>query len=239
MFLHTAPGPPRNVQTLVLSSRTVVIVSWLPPEPRNGILQQYLVRVLIASTGQVVNSQIVRIGSTIEEQEMGRSVTFTGLDLDNFRYQIEVYASTSIGPGPSSIPVFEGMDTGNVITTTEAPPPTTSIEQPDTTSSAQASSTTHQIDSTTLTTLVTTSQPTAPQTSDVPPTVGVGETQPAPVRNDEYYIIRIVPPVIVALFIFVILIAVMLGFCCHKRVLKDKRRGLYSFDAPGDHYQMK
>ena len=228
------PSPPQGVQTLILSSRTTVIVSWLPPEPRNGIVRQYLARILVASAEAVVNSQVLTIGTTNEEQAMVRSVTFGGLDLDNFRYQIEVYASTVVGQGPSSIPVFVGMDSGNEITTTEAIPVTTDVEEPeDTTSSVPVFQTT-----------VPTSQPVVnqsnPATTSVSPTTtsrlpSVGETLPTPVMDAEYYIVRIVPPVIVVLFISVIIFAVAIGFCCHSRVNRQSKKGLYAFDASRDY----
>lgn len=237
LCLLAAPGPPRNIQILVLSSRTAVFVSWLPPDPPNGILLQYLARILTVSTSHIASSQVLTIGSTTEEQGMARSITFEGLDLDNFRYQIEVYASTSVGQGPSSIPVFVGMDSGNVIITTGADRVTTDAEQPrDTTSSAPVLQTTISTGQpiVTQTVLITTSL--LPTTSGMPPTVG--ETLPSPVLDDEYYIVRIVPPVVVILFILVIFVAIVMGFCCRSRMHRESRKGIYTVDASRD-YAMK
>lgn len=216
------PSFPRTVEVAVLSSRTSVTVSWLPPDPSNGVILQYLARILVASTGQLAGSQTVQNGQT---------VIFSGLDLDNVRYQIEVCASTSAGQGPCSIPVSVGTD---LISTTEAPPTSDVTERPqDTTSSAQTVQTIPPTTApgTTLPSPVTVLS--SSMATSVPPTVG--ETQPAPVRNDEYYIVRIVPAVIVALFIIVIVVAVAMGFCCHSRVNRESKTGAYTFDPSRDY----
>ena len=168
------------------------------------------------------------VGPSDTDQQMGRSVIFTGLNLDNVRYQIEVYASTSVGQGLSSIPVFVGMDSGIA---TEAPPTTTEGPQ-DMTSSIQLP-TTPLTDAPGTTSSEPTTMPRLPMTTDTPATVG--ETQPASLRNDEYYIIRIVPPVVAGLFIIVIVVAVAMGFCCHSRVNRESKKGLYAFDASKDY----
>lgn len=221
-----------------MSPSGAVIVSWLPPDPRNGIILQYLVQVLLDTTDQIVNSQTVSVGSSMAEQEMGRSVTFVGLDLDNFQYRIKVYASTSVGTGPSSIPVFIGMDSVTNTTTTE-PPPTSTMTVDDTTSSSVTTEVTSSPSS-------STDSPTTLQMTDVPLTTGigvttttdevqttVGDTASAPVRNDEYYIVRIVPPVVVCLFILVIVVVVVTGCCCHSRMSRENKKGVYTVYSPG------
>lgn len=242
VLYFTAPSAPRSVAT-VTSPSGQVIVSWLPPDPRNGIILQYLVQVLLGDTDQMANGQTVSVGPTMAEQEMGRSVTFVGLDLDNFQYRIEVYASTIAGTGPSSIPVFVGMDSGTNATTmvTPPPPPTSTMTIDDTTSSAT--------NETTSSPSTATESPTTLQTTDVPQTtigddgtttddilVTVDDTAaPAPVRNDEYYIIRIVPPVVIGLFILVIVVVVMMGCLCRSRMNRDKKKGLYTVSPQGDY----
>ena len=39
-FLFTVPGAPKAIKAVVKSPRSVV-VSWLPPEPANGIVDRY------------------------------------------------------------------------------------------------------------------------------------------------------------------------------------------------------
>ena len=218
-----------------------VIVSWLPPEPRNGVILQYLVQVLLGATDQTINSQTVSVGSSMAEQEMGRSVTFVGLDLDNFQYRIEVYASTGAGTGPSSIPVFIGMDSATNATTIMVDPPTSTMAIDDTMSSA-----TNEVTSSPST---ATESPTALPTTDTlqttindsttkddVQTITVGGTEaPAPFRDDEYYIVRIVPPVVVALFILVIVVVVVMGCCCRSRMNRENKKGLYTVYPPGDY----
>ena len=179
------------------------------------------------------------------EQEMGRSVTFVGLDLDNFQYRIEVYASTGAGTGPSSIPVFIGMDPATNATTTMVDPPTSTMAVDDNTTS----SATNEIISSPST---TTESPTILQTTDTlqtsiddgtttdaVQTVTVGDTEaPAPFRDAEYYIVRIVPPVVIALFILVIVVVVVMGCCCRSRMNRENKKGLYTVYPPGD-YVMK
>ncbi len=241
-LFSTAPSAPRSVAT-VTSPSGAVIVSWLPPEPRNGVILQYLIQVLLDTTDQMVNSQTVSVGSSMAEQVMGRSVTFVGLDLENFRYRIEVYASTGAGTGPSSIPVFIGTDSATNATTTVVAPPTSTMTVDDTTSSV-----TNEITSSPST---TTEFPTSMQTTDMlQTTIGDGTTSeeapttvgdtaaPAAVRNDEYYIVRIVPVVIIVLFILVIVVVVVMGCCCRSRMNRDSKKGAYTVYPPGD-YVMK
>ena len=215
----------------MISPSGAVIVSWLPPDPPNGVIIQYLVQILLDTTDQIVNSQTVSAGS---------SSTFVGLDLDNFRYRIVVYASTRAGTGPSSIPVFVGMDPATNTTSTEAPP-TSTMTVDDTTSSSATTEVTSSPSS-------STESPTTLQTTDMPQTTGisvttidevqttVGDTAaPAPVRNDEYYIVRIVPPVVVSLFIVVIVVVVLMGCCCRSRMSRENKKGLYTVYPPGDY----
>ena len=238
LLSFTAPSAPRDAATLI-SPSSAVVVTWLPPDPRNGIILQYLVQVLLASTSQIVNSQTVSVGSSIAEQEMGRSATFVGLDLDNFRYRIEIYAFTSAGQGPSSIPVFVGMDSGNATppttatsTTTDAlPTSTTTVEQPQDTTSSSVQMTSSAATDITSSPSTSTESPTISQTTDILQTVG--DTAPAPVRDDEYYIIRIVPPLVIGLFILVIVVAVAVGCCCHSRANREHKKGLYSIHPQG------
>ena len=216
------PSPPLDVEAVALSSQTAVTVSWSPPDPRNGVILQYLVQISAASTGQAVASRTVAIGSSTPDQEGTQLEIFTGLDLANVRYRIEVYASTSVGQGPSSIPVFVGMDSGNVITTTTDSQPTTT-EQPQ---------------GTTVEAPPMTSEASPITTDDATPstdssTVGLPTTTdtPSPFRTDEYYIVRIVPPVVVVLFILAIVFAVAMGLIVRSRRSKERKKGLYSFDA--------
>ena len=224
------PGPPLEVEADTLSSQTALTISWSPPSPRNGIILRYFIEISAASTNQAVQSRTVMVGSSLQDQERNQLQLFTELDLANVRYRIDIYASTSVGQGPGSIPVFAGTDSGIVMTTAEATPMTT-VQPQDTTSEA------------TPTTMEdigdpqdTTSEATPPVTTDdmtsSSPTTTDTPTQRTPVRNDEYYIVRIVPPVVVALFILAIVFAVAMGCIFQSRHKKDSKKGQYSF---GDH----
>ena len=239
-LFFTAPSAPQSV-AMVTSPSGAVIVSWLPPEPRNGVILQYLVLVLLGATDQTINSQTVSVGSSMAEQEMGRSITFVGLDLDNFQYRIEVYASTGAGTGPSSIPVFIGMDPATNATTIMVDPSTSTMTIDDTTSSATnevTSSPSTAMESLTILPTTDTLQTSIDDgtTTDAVQTITIGDTEaPAPFRDDEYYIVRIVPPVVVALFILVIMVVVVMGCCCRSRMNRENKKGLYTVYPPGDY----
>ena len=241
LSFFTAPSAPQSVAT-VTSPSGAVIVSWLPPEPRNGVILQYLVQVLLGSTDQTINSQTVSVGASMAEQEMGRSVTFVGLDLDNFQYRIEVHASTGAGTGPSSIPVFIGMNPATNATTTMVDPPTSTMAVDDNTTSSATneitSSPSTATESPTILQTTDTLQTTIDDgtTTDAVQTVTVGDTEaPAPFRDAEYYIVRIVPPVVIALFILVIVVVVVMGCCCRSRMNRENKKGLYTVYPPGDY----
>lgn len=129
---HTAPSAPREVEVRPIGS-TSILVSWLPPDPPNGILTEYLVRVLLASTGQ----EFTRTSVGVSADSALQSVHVGGLDLDNVGYRVLVFANTSIGMGPASAPISVGADVSTTAApqTTPSPEVTTSAETDDVTPS--------------------------------------------------------------------------------------------------------
>lgn len=214
---QSIPTAPRQVRVDILTQQ-LVIVSWLPPDPTNGIIIDYTVRVFVELSGQLFDSATV----TTEP------VNFVGLDLDNVRYRTAVSARTSVGSGPDSEPVYIGMEPETV---------TTSVTVQETPSEIVVSTSEVQIfplptstpstppPSITLTSSTPTQPPLAtPTTQATTPT-----TPPGFVMDDTYYIVRIVPPVVFGLFL-VIMLVVTVFFCLHiQRTSAKKRKGAYRF----------
>ncbi len=165
----------------------MILVSWLPPDPPNGVLVGYTVRVLIEPTGQEFDSTTVAVGR--EEQQDSQSVTFSGLDLANVAYRVLVTATTSAGIGPSSQPVLIGA------LRTATPSQGTPGSE------------------------VTTESTTDANATDATPTIGAS-------RDDVYYVIRIVPPVVGG---FLVVAALLVAAFCfvHSRAITKRKKGQY------------
>ena len=89
-----------------------ILVSWLPPDPTNGIILDYRVQVFVVTSGELFANQTVAVGAS--EQEDVQIVNFGGLDLENMGYQVSVSVRTSAGRGPESDPESVGIvPTGN------------------------------------------------------------------------------------------------------------------------------
>ena len=90
----------------IINTETI-IVSWLPPDPTNGIIKDYEIQVVVDESGQLFSRQTIPVADN--EQDSVPVVNFNGLQLDSVQYRIAVSASTGGGQGPESIPVFVGV----------------------------------------------------------------------------------------------------------------------------------
>ena len=99
---------------VVTINMTTILVSWLPPDPTNGIILDYRVQVFVVTSGELFATQTIAIGAS--EQEDMQLVNFGGLDLENVGYRVLVSARTAIGRGSESDPESVGIvPTGNSI----------------------------------------------------------------------------------------------------------------------------
>lgn len=226
-YLYSAPSAPQEVQVTAVGS-SLVIISWFPPDSPNGVLTSYTLLVLIGATGQVFNRTTITLGP--DQQQALQTVSVAGLDLENVEYRVEVSASTSIGSGPSS----EHILVGTPVTPPDATPPGTT--PPDTTLvSTEGESTTEIVDDE-LTTLSPTSLGLATSMSSLAtPSPTLVATVPV-VRDDVYYVVRIVPPV-AGTFLLVVMVLAIILCCLHRRLVKKKKKGLYQFPGSENEYR--
>ena len=203
---HTAPSAPRAVEVNPIGS-TSILVSWLAPDPPNGVLTEYLVRVLLASTGE----EFSRTSVGVSAESVLQSVSVGGLDLDNIGYRVLVSASTSIGMGPTSAPISVGADVGTTAAPQTTPTPT----------SAETTDVASTDDLETVT----------PPSSDTPPSV----TTPmnSSVSCDTVcYVVRIVPAVVAGVAVLVVIGTIVLVVLCvrHQQTsCRKNKTGLYQF----------
>ena len=156
------------------------MVTWLPPAQSNGLLLDYRVLVLLASSGQLSASRTIALG--LEDQDDLQFVVVTGLTVDLSQYSITVSASNAAGRGMESDPVIVGMDVLVSDLTSEVVPSTTSEEVVATTTTSDDVATT-----TTSSTLLTTSSasPTPVRQSPIPETQIPIPTVVEPGQKDE------------------------------------------------------
>ena len=193
----------------------LVLVSWLPPDPLNGVLTSYLLRVLREPTGEEVNRTIIPV--SLAQQQDAQSVTLLTLELESTSYRVLVSASTRAGRGQSSEPIIIGTEAA-----TTPSPQTTPTTLPDATT--ETSTTTGE-------NATTPEQPTN-ETTTQPVTMGTNQTDtngtdvtPA-LRDDVYYVVRIVPPVAGGFLLLAVVLIIL--FCCvHRYTVRKKKKGLY------------
>ncbi len=187
----------------------VVFISWLPPDPTNGIIIDYTVRLSIKPSGQLLRTTVVEL----------EIVNFDSLDLANLFYSVTVTARTAAGMGPDSEPVCFGAEP---MSTTMEP-----VSTMDSTSDATPTP------SHSTPTLLTSSTPT-PLTSSTPSqlpseTPTLSETTLPAVFDDTYYIVRIVPPVVIGIFLIAMLIVTIIFYVHIQKANQRKRKGQYQF----------
>ena len=207
-------------------NQQVVLISWSPPEASNGVILDYTVRLLSEPSGQLLDTAMVDL----------EFVNFDGLDLNTMYYSVAVAARTSAGLGSESESVFFGAEpstsTPATDPVTQTPPGTESTSEIPGTEEIPASTpaaTSALIPLMPTSSVTFTSTPLDLTTLSVTPTPPATTIPPMEVRDDTYYIVRIVPPVVFGLFLIVMGI-VTLVLCVHLRTMRIKRAGAYMFD---------
>ena len=89
LFSNTAPSSPRNL-TLRVESDTMISVSWLPPEHKNGKIIQY--RIQLRELGMNLSERIAKVSG-------GASFTLVNLLKPYTNYIFRIRACTSAGCG--------------------------------------------------------------------------------------------------------------------------------------------
>ena len=208
-------------------NQQVVLISWSPPEASNGVILGYTIRLSSEPTGQLLNTAMVDL----------EFVNFDGLDLNTMYYSVAIAARTSAGLGPESESVFFGTEPGTSTPVTNPVTPTpleteSTSEIPGTESTSATTAPTSTLIPLMLTTSITsTSTPPDLTSVTIAPTPPVTPMPPTEVRDDTYYIVRIVPPVVFGVFLIVMAIVTLI-LCVHLRTLRIKRAGAYMFDSP-------
>ena len=107
----TVPSAPQSHTVTRLSSQSILI-SWSPPDPPNGIIQDYEVRVVVSLSGQLFTNRTVPVSR--ENQDVPQFVTIDGLDLGRVRYLVTISARTGAGQGPETEAVAIGTQAPGV-----------------------------------------------------------------------------------------------------------------------------
>ena len=97
MHFVTVPTAPRSLMVVVVTN-TIMTLSWMPPDPPNGIITQYQVQYR-RSDGRFRNNQVTT----------DLTDTVTGL-MTGTQYDFRVRAFTVVGRGPPSdiVTIFVG-----------------------------------------------------------------------------------------------------------------------------------
>ena len=106
-----APSAPQSHTITRLSSQSI-LVSWSAPDPPNGIIHDYEVRVVVGLSGQLFTNRTVSVSQ--ENQNAPQFVTIDGLDLDRVRYLVTISARTGAGRGPETETVAIGTQAPGV-----------------------------------------------------------------------------------------------------------------------------
>lgn len=202
-------------------SQQVVIVSWLPPDPTNGVILDYTVTVYSEPSGQLLTETTV-------DMEIAN---IAGLDLLNLYYSIRITARTGAGMGNESESVFFGIEQSTIPTTIEPMRDSTTM-------------------STSLVSTDSISTPITPMTSSTPsqpsgmPTPQTGSqtltqlnfTTSENVCDDpDYIVVCIVPPVVIGVLLLIAILLLTVILCVRqKRILSAKKKGIYEVDHTDD-----
>ena len=90
---NAAPTAPRNV-TVVDVTRGSITITWLPPDPTNGMIESYSIEVT-----PIDNSHMIPLITVLPMDELVYNIS--GL-MEYINYSIIVFASTDKGQGPRS-----------------------------------------------------------------------------------------------------------------------------------------
>lgn len=93
---NAAPSSPRNVTAINVTINSITI-SWLRPDPANGVIESYSIRVERIDDGET-ERRISNISADVFEHNI------TGL-MEFVNYSIVVFAFTDKGRGPGSEPI--------------------------------------------------------------------------------------------------------------------------------------
>ena len=97
MSFLTVPTAPRSLMIVDVTDTTVTL-SWMSPDPPNGIITQYQVQYRITGGGSFGNNQVTT----------NLTYTVTGL-MTGTQYDFRVRAFTVVGRGPNSnVVIFIG-----------------------------------------------------------------------------------------------------------------------------------
>ncbi len=130
------------------------------------------------------------------------------LDLTNLYYSIAISARNNAGLGPESEPVFFGIEP--VLTTMN---PTSDVNTASTDTTAQP-----------------TSESTTSSDTSIPSTEGTTNFSTiTAVLNNTYYIVRIVPPVVVGVFLIAMLVVTIIFLVHIHNVRERRKKGVYKF----------
>ena len=98
-FLSTVPAdPPANFNAIVINS-TAIQLTWSPPPTPNGIVIFYNITYNLSE--MILENSFSVLSSVLVGAEDGTSYLVTGLN-EYTTYEFEIFASTRIGPGPST-----------------------------------------------------------------------------------------------------------------------------------------
>ena len=90
MHFVTVPTAPRSLMVVVVTNTTMTL-SWMPPDPPNGIITQYKIQYRQTGGGNFGNNQVTT----------NLTYTVTGVNT-NTEYDFRVRAFTVVGRGPPS-----------------------------------------------------------------------------------------------------------------------------------------
>ena len=98
-FLLTVPAdPPANFNATAINS-TAIQLTWSPPPTPNGIVIFYNITYNLSE--MILENSFSVLSSVLVGAEDGTSYLVTGLN-EYTTYEFEIFASTRIGPGPST-----------------------------------------------------------------------------------------------------------------------------------------
>ena len=112
VVLTVPADPPANFNATAINS-TAIQLTWSQPPTPYGIVVSYNITYNLSemiNTGSGSGSNVLFLNSVLVDAEEGNSYVVTGLN-EYTIYQFEIFASTRIGPGPSTQATARTHDT--------------------------------------------------------------------------------------------------------------------------------